>query len=312
MATRRFCALASRMIEHLEPRVLLANQAIWIEGESPTSSTFNNVWLWQQPNLDASQLSPGVPGTTTTGAGLGHWGNAGSAQALYNFTVPEAGTYTFWARLQTHLFGSNIVYARKLDSGSFVNLDINDIASQQNLRSPNTGNTAGDFDGRVVGWVYGGTMNLTAGSHSITIRVSNTSGNLAGGIDALAFTNYPWAPAGPFRPNPSAPMPGASDWFAFGAGPDQFSSSSVIDLSYLNEDIAGSHGVLQRVGSGYQFADGTPVKFWGIDAGPTSTASTSSAWHTSMAFSTPPSAMPKATSSSIRRCSTATTVSSPR
>ena len=44
------------------------------------------------------------------------------------------------------------------------------------------------------------------------------------------------------------------------------------DLSYLNEDTAGSHGFVTRVGDHYEFSNqpGVPVKFWGIDANPVS------------------------------------------
>ncbi len=49
----------------------------------------------------------------------------------------------------------------------------------------------------------------------------------------------------------------------FSASEDAFSSSAVLDLSGLNEAQAGSHGFLRVTADGdFQFADGTPVRFW--------------------------------------------------
>ena len=46
---------------------------------------------------------------------------------------------------------------------------------------------------------------------------------------------------------------------------------SIIDMSYLVEKPAGKHGFLKRQGKDFVFEDGTPVKFWGVDAGMTET-----------------------------------------
>lgn len=56
-------------------------------------------------------------------------------------------------------------------------------------------------------------------------------------------------------------------WFPYETGPN----GTPIDLSFLNKDgsgnwvEAGSHGFLQVVGEEFQFEDGTPVKFWGLN-----------------------------------------------
>ena len=148
-------------IEQLEARVLLSNQAIWIEGESAFSKNFNGNWLQADASIDRTQLSPGTPGSVN-GAWIAHWGGAGAVQAQYTLTVPEAGNYHLWARLQTYNFGSNRIYTYQINSGPQVVIDDADVSSQQNLTLPNNG---GSFSGATVGWVDCGWVNsLGAGS----------------------------------------------------------------------------------------------------------------------------------------------------
>ncbi|MDB5324934.1 MAG: hypothetical protein JWM57_503, partial [Phycisphaerales bacterium] len=42
-------------------------------------------------------------------------------------------------------------------------------------------------------------------------------------------------------------------------------TASPVDLSYLNDKPAGSHGFVKADGDQFKFADGTPVKFWGCN-----------------------------------------------
>lgn len=240
-------------IEALEARILLAKQVIWIEGESPAQTTFVDYWL--------------RAGTQTDKLSNGDWlmhSQGGTVYSRYNFTVPEAGTYQLWLRLQTYANPTNANYSYQIDTGSTVPLSMTDVA----VGSPiDSGYTGASWSNRQIGWVYGGAVSLTAGSHQIRV---NSTGSW-GGIDAIGMTNYDWVPSGPVKPNPAV-TPAATDWFPFTARPDDFSSSSAIDLSYLNEDTAGSKGYVTRVGDHYEFANqpGVPVKFWGIDASPVS------------------------------------------
>ena len=67
------------------------------------------------------------------------------------------------------------------------------------------------------------------------------------------------------------PPAGPDTWFTLMAGPDAFSPDSIIDMSRLIEKPAGTHGFLHSRGKDFAFEDGTPVKFWGIDASMTET-----------------------------------------
>lgn len=53
------------------------------------------------------------------------------------------------------------------------------------------------------------------------------------------------------------------DWFAF--TPTNSLAPSVIGMENWLEKPAGKHGGVRTVGDHFQFADGTPVKFWGVD-----------------------------------------------
>src|SRR5208283_3121019 len=51
------------------------------------------------------------------------------------------------------------------------------------------------------------------------------------------------------------------DWFVNALNP----RTSFIDLSYLNEKPAGKHGFLKTKCHQFCFADGTPVRLWGVN-----------------------------------------------
>lgn len=52
-------------------------------------------------------------------------------------------------------------------------------------------------------------------------------------------------------------------WFPF--QPKENFAPSVIDMSSWLDAPAGKHGVVEQKGSDFVFADGTPVKFWGVN-----------------------------------------------
>ncbi len=53
------------------------------------------------------------------------------------------------------------------------------------------------------------------------------------------------------------------DWFPFTPGQD--ASPTVISMNDWLEQPAGKRGGVRMVGDGFQFEDGTPVKFWGVN-----------------------------------------------
>lgn len=228
-----------------------ADEAVWIEGEAATQSTFvKHNWY---SNVVTDRLSGG--------AWLSHYG-AQPGQAAWRFSVKEGGSYTGWARV-------NVVrsqYGYRLDGSPEAELDITtDLRGRQNL--------VDTLDHRFIAWTKIGQFDLAPGDHTFVLRSHSNLEN-SGGVDALVFVNYAWAPSGLAKPEPPTPIgQGAPDaWFAFMPDDDAFSPNSILDMSALVEAPAGRHGFVQAVGPRFQFSGtGQPVKFWGVVANMTAT-----------------------------------------
>jgi len=252
----------------------LPREAIWIEGEDYTTSSFverQGAGSWyHNDKIRKDLLSPGRPGVSD-----GDWhthytsnNTPDSGTATYKFDIVEGGNFSWWIRLNPFRnSGGGADYSYSIDNGSWLPIDLSYVTNRTDLVDPGV-------DIRFIAWTFGGTIDLAAGTHTLKIRISDRNGadeQGHGGIDAIAFTNFPWAPAGVIKPDPNAPEPGPGDWFMLVAGPDQYSPDSIIDMSGLIESPAGQHGFLNRSGKDLAFEDGTVVKFWGVDASMTDT-----------------------------------------
>jgi len=252
----------------------VANEAIWIEGEDYNNSTFvetQGAGSWyHNDNITKDLLSPGEPGVSD-GDWHSHYTSndrPDSGTATYNFTIAEGGHYSWWIRLNPHRNSNGGAdYSYSFDDSAWQDIDLSYVTNRLDLVDPG-------IDIRFIAWTFGGSVDLVPGSHTLKVRISDRDGadkEGHGGIDAIAFTNFPWAPTGVVRPDPNPPAPGPDDWFMLMAGPDQHSPDSIIDMSHLIEKPAGQHGFLKRHGKDFIFDDDTPVKFWGVDAGMTDT-----------------------------------------
>ncbi len=256
-------------VELLESRTLLSSNpptTLWFEGEDTSlisSENFNQHGWYSASGLNLSLLSD-QDGDSATLPWLTHF-REGSTEheprsVSYEIDVPYTAQYQFWVRLNSF----DASYRYRINGSEWQTIDVEFGTNQINL-------VRSGIDVRFIEWVSVATVDLQAGMNSVEIEIlSNQLGDSAwrihGAIDAFVFTNESWIPVGnqPYDPDPSPPKP--TDWFTFRAGPDSFSSESIIDLSSYREDVAGSHGALQRVGDEFQFQDGTPVKFWGVNA----------------------------------------------
>jgi hypothetical protein len=246
-----------------------ANEALWIEGEDYTSTTFNQHGWYQGTGIQKDLLSPGEPGGASGDWHVHFTDNtyADSGVATYSFDIVEGGTYQWWIRLnpfRNSSGGADYSYRIKAPRsmwGSWKNLDVSEARDHMiDLVEPN-------IDIRFIAWSFGDTFEFVPGSYQLQIRISDRDGadrQSHGGIDVMAFTNFPWAPSGVIRPNPNPEAAGPGDWFMLMAAPDEFSDDSIIDMSGLIETPAGAHGVLRREGKDLVFEDGTRVKFWGL------------------------------------------------
>ena len=251
-----------------------ANETLWIEGENYTTSTFVENWgagsWYHNDKILKDLLSPGEPGVSS-----GEWHSHYTSNnhhdygtATYTFTVTEGGSYAWWIRLNPfNNKNGGADYSYSVDNGSWRDIDLSYVTNRIDLVEPG-------IDIRFIAWTFSGMIDLAAGSRTIRIRISDRDGadkEGHGGIDVMAFTNFPWTPTGVIPPDPEPPAPGPDDWFILMAGPDQHSPNSIIDMSRLIEKPAGKHGFLKRKGKDFVFEDGTAVKFWGVDAGMTET-----------------------------------------
>jgi len=260
----------------LSPGPAPANEAIWIEGEDYTTSSFNRHGWYQNTNIQKDLLSPGEPGLSNGDWHVHFTDNEypDSATVTYSFSIVEGGTYLWWIRLNPFINqngGANYGYRLKRPRGlwgAWKDLDVSQARDHMiDLVDPG-------IDIRFIAWSFGDTFDFIRGSYQLQIRVSDREGadeQSHGGIDVMALTSFPWAPSGVIPPDPSHPVAGPSDWFMLMSAPDQFSEDSIIDMSYLVEKPAGVHGSLRTQGKDFVFEDGAHVKFWAVCASMTET-----------------------------------------
>lgn len=242
--------------------------AIWIEGEDALRTTFNRHGWYSADGVRRDVLSPGKPGGRA-GAWLAHYANDGqTATAGYDVDVAAGGPYRLWLRASAYQVG----LAWRLDDGPAQPIDAAAAARERlNLVAPG-------IDIRFLAWLDAGEVALAAGRRRLTVEVSghparNGGREVHGGLDALVLVPaaLPWAPTGALRPpDPSrpAPEPAPDAWFPLVAPDDAFDAASVTDAAALIERPAGRHGPARAVGDAIQFADGTPARFWGVNALP--------------------------------------------
>lgn len=153
--------------------------------------------------------------------------------------------------------GANYSYRYKPPCGSWTSWKTLDVSEARDgtveLVDPG-------IDTRFIAWRFGEIFNLACGPYELQMRLSRRSGDEEnhGGIDVMAFTNFPWAPTGVVPPAPDPRASGPGDWFKLMTGPDLFSVDSIIDMTRFIEKPAGSHGFLRRGGRDFVFEEGTP------------------------------------------------------
>jgi len=217
---------------------------VWVEGESAASKVVQR-HNWYSDAVKKDQLSGGE--------WISNYGDHDGV-ASYDLAVPADGDYTLWVR--ANVIGAALAFeigVAKTEMDTSKGVDVVNIASD------------GKPDMRIVGWLNGGVVKLKAGAAKITFTMhSETSHH--GGIDCFVLTRKPFTPNGAVKPGQKF---GSAEggWWAFEPDADGFSKEALLDLSSLNEEVAGESGFIKAVGDGFQLGSGKPVRFWAINTG---------------------------------------------
>lgn len=233
--------------------VRAAEPFLWIEGESGT----NQQHIVANPglnNFNPYALSGGEWISSFSEANMPDTGTVD-----YVINIETAGDYHLWLRAG----GTGISY--RWDGGAWdaydLNKGINSVpaAADGNLWPP------------PMSWHDRGIVKLTADKHTLTIMLGGDhpgKGRFAA-LDCLVLTTGEFTPHGKYKPGEKLPepmceLPEGKGW-DFVPPVDALDSNAVLDLRYLNEKEAGSHGFIQpsKDGNSFVAADGTPMRFWG-------------------------------------------------
>ena len=222
---------------------------IWIEGEAAKSNSMTrHPWWYDKVKKDEF----------SGGNFISNWGDK-PAEALYEFESPADKEYVFWVRANPQ--GTKLSY--KLDD-----TDWQLIALDGNLDLINVAEDAKP-DLRFISWTKVGNVKLTKGAHAIRFKM-NSDNNNHGMLDCFTFTAEPFAPHGATKPGEKPPevkvVVEANCW-PFTPPKDEFSPDSLVDLRFLNEQVAGESGYVTRSKDGNDFVlgNGKPARFWALN-----------------------------------------------
>lgn len=227
---------------------LSALNYIWIEGEDYLESSHDVNGQFAPKNDDeASKLS---------GA---KWLNGnyekmeeGEAYGVWDFTVDQGGSYQFFIRKFWH----HGPFRWQIDGGEWHVIDYSPgFLDRVELR-------------RFVEatWVEAGGTKLEEGKHTLRIEMLKREHGISRGfgIDVIMFVDAFVIPAG--KAKPGTKLTNANPgMFAFSPDADNFTDEAELDLSYLNEDVAGQDGYMYSDGENLYLGSGEKVRLWGVN-----------------------------------------------
>jgi hypothetical protein len=238
--TRIFFFLAAALCL-LSASIVQAESYIWWEAENPSQHSFDGV---KEEN----------PAKVSAGGSLRVKliDDAARPFAEYALDVPVASEYYFYPR---HA-GWNAYYRWRFDDQPW------------RLSTLNRKDFADGFS-----WTGQGKVKLAKGKHVLRIEAIDPELIVdprrrkqykALGFDCFILSQAPCKARRLMKPNES--LTDAPDgWFAFDPPVDTFDATALLDLTFLNEDEAGSKGAIVRKGSRIYFEKtGEQVRFWGV------------------------------------------------
>ncbi|MCM8900076.1 hypothetical protein KVG29_02420 [Caldicoprobacter algeriensis] len=169
--------------------------------------------------------------------------------AKYRIEVSESGQYNLWARK----FWYHGPFEWRFDEHDWRlcgrNIGLVDKVSFRTYIEAN--------------WVYLGKVNLSAGEHIFEFRL--LEGEKTSGMDCFMLTrddNY--VPRGHLKPGERLNLAEEGYW-AYEPLIDPY-DEALLDLRVFNEAVAGQSGYVRREGDRLVLGDGTPVRFWAVNA----------------------------------------------
>jgi hypothetical protein len=217
---------------------------IWIEGEN-TTRTNMKPHPWYAGGVNKGELSGGNF-ISNFSSEEGH--------AEYQFDANLGGVFTFWIR-------ANPIGDPKLDyqlnGGAWIPINFKNPIDVVNIAND------GKPDLRFIAWIKVGEVTLKGGSNTIAFRFHSANNN-HGSLDCFLFTQTPFSPNGKAKPGEKlgTDEPG---WWSFEPKTETFGKNALLDLRYLNENMAGESGFLQANGDSFKLGNGQPVRFWAVN-----------------------------------------------
>lgn len=222
-------------------------QTIWIEAESSQKQDMHpHGWYG---SVQHDQLSQGKF--------LSNF-HSEKGTATYSIEVDTAGEYDFWVR-------ANHVASRlqfRLNGNPWTDIDMSSPQQALNLASD------GKPDLRFIAWLNVGNVSLKAGVNELEFQMISPNNN-HGSLDCFVLSRDGFVPNGKLRPGEKPEVEAQSGWFVFYPPTDPLDDSSVIDLRFLNQSVAGEDGRVVADGGQFLFADSRqPVRFWAVNGPP--------------------------------------------
>lgn len=222
---------------------------IWIEGEKPAQQDVTRHPFWYD-QVKKDELSGGD--------WISNWNDNKAGTLSYSFTVEKPGAYTLW--LRANPTGATLSY--QIDSGQRKDVSFAGAVDNRNVAGD------GKIDLRFLAWAKVEKVELNKGTHTISFGMSSQNNN-HGAIDCIVFTDEPFIPQGTNKPGEGgavAQAAGTEGRWAFNIPEDPYKADALMDLSSLNEKIAGEKGYIALSKDGMDFVrgDGQPIRFWGV------------------------------------------------
>lgn len=218
---------------------LQATTYIWIEGEAASAKSDD---LSTEHHFVSNH--PALSG----GESLGGSGKAGKTFVEFETEIQEAGTYGIYFRKFWH----HGPFRWRFDETEWREVD----------RLALLDNIGLDRIHMNINWVFAGHVTLPAGTTTLRLEQIKDGPFV---IDALVITDGEFFPRGALKPGERSGRH-AEGFFSWEPPPDPLDGNSLLDLRDLNEPTAGINGFIRRDGDHFTLGDGTPVRFWMVQA----------------------------------------------